>query len=254
MSRLTHNFGPRLRLLRAALFRRFVYADVVAMAREYGIEYADIAADMEPFEFVRALAPRAPGGPPPDFAAMIEPAERFTPAGAPAEFNSEPSVGRFLGGLVFLSGARTVVELGSFVGWASAHMALALKALGNGGRLYCVDYRQEYLDAMRENLRRHGLDGQVTAVRGLSLEPAVLAALPASGIDVLFLDTSHGYPDTRDEVLAYAQRLSRGGFLALHDSVSASGVRRSVQEVGDRFRALTFATERGNGVTVLQPR
>jgi len=253
MSLLRNNVMPRLRLLRTALCRRFVYADVVAMAREYGIDYRDVGGDVEPFGFVRSLVAGASADPP-DFSATIEPAEGFIPAGAPPQFNSEPSVGRFLGQLVFFSRAGTVVELGSFAGWASAHMALALKAAGCGGRLYCVDYMQEYLDAALANLRRHGLEGLVTPVRGLSLDPAVLAALPAAGIDVIFLDTSHAYPDTRDEILAYAPRLSRGGALVLHDSVSASGVRRSVKEVAGRFRVMTFATEQGNGVTVLRPR
>jgi predicted O-methyltransferase YrrM len=252
MSLIRHNIAPRLRLLRTALFRRFVYADVVAMAREYGLDYKDVCADIEPFGFVRSLAAGTPAAPP-DFSAVIEPAETFTPPGAPPLFNSEPCVARFLGQLVFFRQARIVVELGCFAGWASAHMALALKTLGHGGRLYCVDYLQEYLDVTLANARRHGLGGIVTPVCGLSLEPSVLAALPEK-IDVIFLDTSHSYPATRDEVLAYAPRLSPGGMLVLHDSVSASGVRQSVREVADRFRVLTFATEQGNGVTVLQSR
>jgi predicted O-methyltransferase YrrM len=252
MSLLRDNIRPRLQLMRTALSRRFVYADVVAMAKAYGLDYRDLCADTEPFGFVQSLVAGATATPP-DFAALIEPAEKFTPPGASPLFNSEPSVGRFLGRLVFFSKARTVVELGCFAGWASAHMALALKAAGLGGRIHCVDYVQEYLDVMLANLGRHGLGSLVTPVRGLSLEPAVLAALP-SEIDVIFLDTSHAYPDTRDEILAYAPRLSAGGVLVLHDSVSASGVRRSVQEVAKRFNVLTFATEQSNGVTVLQSR
>lgn len=251
MSLVRNNLAPRLRLLRNALFRRFVYADVLAMAREYGMDYGDVRAGEEPFGFVLPLLAARTN--PPDFAALIEPAERFTPPGAPAIFNSEASVGRFLGQLAFFKGAKTVVELGCFVGWASAHLALAVKAAGHGGRVYCLDYMQEYLDVTLANLKRHGLGDLVTTVRGRSLDAAVLSAMPPS-IDLIFLDTSHAYPDTRDEILAYAPRLSPGGFLVLHDSVSASGVRRSVAEVADRFNVLTFATEQGNGVTVLQPR
>jgi len=251
MSFLTNNLAPRLRLVRAALFRRFVYQDVLAMAREYGMDYRDVCAGAEPFGFVRQLLVSGPQ--PPDFAALVEPAEKFTPPGAPALFNSEASVGRFLGQLAFFKGAKTVVELGCFVGWASAHLALGIKSAGQGGHLYCLDYMQEYLDVAVANLKRHGLGDFVTPIRGLSMDAAVLAAMPTS-IDIIFLDTSHAYPDTRDEILAYAPRLSAGGFLVLHDSVSASGVRKSVAEVADRFSVLTFATEQGNGVTVLQRR
>lgn len=251
MSSLKDNLAPRLRLIRNALSRRFVYEDVLAMAREYGMDYGDVCANTEPFGFVRPML--SAGAHPPDFAALIEPAGKFTPPGAPALFNSEASVGRFLGQLAFFKGARTVVELGCFVGWASAHLALGIKATGRGGRLYCLDTMQEYLDVALANLGRHGLGDLVTPIRGRSLDAAVLAAMPPS-IDLIFLDTSHAYPDTRDEIVAYAPRLAPGGVIVLHDSVSASGVRRSVGEVADRFNVLTFATEQGNGVTVLQPR
>ena len=189
----------------------------------------------------------------PDFGTAIQPLESFTPPGAPVIFNSEPSVGRFLGQLVFHRRMQTVVELGCFVGWTTAHLALGLQARGAGGRIYCVDYMQEYLDQMQANLRRHGLEQWVTPLRGMSLDGPVLAALPAQA-DLIFLDTSHAYPDTLEEVLAYAPRLAPGGCLVMHDSVSIAGVRRSLEELPDRFRRLTFATERGNGVTVLQNR
>ncbi|MGA2015623.1 MAG: CmcI family methyltransferase [Opitutaceae bacterium] len=252
MSFLRDNIAPRLRLLRTALSRRFIYPDVVKIAEEYGLSYSDLRADTEPFEFVRRLL-TGTTAPPPDFAALIEPSEGFTPPGAPDIFNSEPSVGRFLGQLTYYLKAQSVVELGCFVGWSSAHMALALKSSNRGGRLFCVDYMQHYLDVAIANLKRHGLSDVATPVCGKSLDAAVMAALPGR-IDMVFLDTSHAYPATRDEILAYAPRLTTGGCLVLHDSTKASGVRRSLLEVGDRFRVLTFATEQSNGVTVLRPR
>jgi predicted O-methyltransferase YrrM len=179
----------------------------------------------------------------------IEPSENFTPSWAPASFNSEPSVVRFLGQLVYYKRARTIIELGCFVGWATAHMALALQAR-DGGRIHCVDPSQEYLDVMKTNLRRHGLHALVAPVRGFSLDQAVLAELPLMA-DVIFLDTCHAYPVTRDEILTYAPRLAPGGCFVLHDSISAPGVRRSLQEIASRFRVHTFATEQSNGVTVL---
>jgi predicted O-methyltransferase YrrM len=249
------NLIARLRLLRIALTRRFIYPDLVALAREYGMAYEDVPGDLEPFGFVEnILGPRAALPAAPDFASLIEPAERFTPANAPGGFNSEACVGRFLGQLVFRQEAKVVVELGCFVGWTTAHMALALRFLGGERRLYALDYMPEYLEVMQANLRRHeGLDRLVTPLRGMSLDPAVLAALPGA-IDVLFIDTSHSYPDTRDEILAYAPRLAPNGVIGLHDSTSAPGVRRSIQELADRFHVLTFATERSNGLTVLRPR
>jgi len=252
MSFLRHNIGPRLRLMRTALFRRFIYPDVIKMAEDYGLSYRDLGANVEPFEFVRPLT-RGTAAPPPDFGALIKPVETFTPPGEPEFFNSEPSVGRFLGQLAYYLRPQTVVELGCFVGWSSVHLALGLQASQSGGRLFCVDYRQDYLDATTANLKRHGLGGVATPVLGLSLEPSVIEALP-QWIDLVFLDTSHSYPATRDEIVAYAPRVRSGGLFVLHDSISASGVRRSIRELAGRFDALTFATERSNGVTILRAR
>jgi predicted O-methyltransferase YrrM len=252
MSFVRDNLSPRLRLLRTALTRRFIYDDVTRMVRDYGMDYRDVCADAGPLDFAHGIfGDRLETAP--DFAAAIPPLATFTPPGAPVGFNSEPSVGRFLGQLVFHRKMQTVIELGCFVGWTTAHLALGLQARGGAGRVYCVDYMQEYLDQMQANLRRQNLEGRVTALRGMSLEAHVLAGLPAQA-DLIFLDTSHAYPETLEEILAYAPRLASGGCLVLHDSISISGVRRSLQELPERFRRLTFATERGNGVTVLQHR
>jgi predicted O-methyltransferase YrrM len=101
------------------------------------------------------------------------------------------------------------------------------------------------------NLRRHGLAGRVAFVEGFSLDAPVLAALPRA-IDLLFIDTSHEYGPTLAEIETYLPRLAPGGLVALHDSISQDGVRRAMLERWPDFETLTFATEAGNGVTVLR--
>jgi predicted O-methyltransferase YrrM len=158
-------------------------------------------------------------------------------------------VGGFLGQLVFYKKPAVVVELGCFVGWTSAHLAMAIHANATG-KLYCVDCEQNYLDVTLANLKRLGLDKAAALLLGTSMDTKVVSALP-NKIDVLFIDTSHRYPDTLDEILFYAPRMAEGGYMVLHDSVSWAGVRRSIAEVAGRFRVLTFVTEKGNGVSVL---
>lgn len=246
------NIQTRLRLLHNAFFRRYVWSDIIAMVHEHGLEYRDIVADVEPLEFARYAFGnmRAPANSPPAFEKQLGSSKDFTPAGAPEYYNSEPSVGRFLGQLVYYRKPANVVELGCFVGWTSAHLALALKAEGQSGSLYCVDGNQGYLDTALANLKRLGLDRKATFVKGFSLDEAVLAKLPHE-IDVLFIDTAHHYPETLNEIKAYAPRMAIGGCIVLHDSLCWPGVRRSLIELACQFRVLTFATEKGNGVTVL---
>lgn len=73
------------------------------------------------------------------------------------------------------------------------------------------------------------LPGATTFVQGLSLDSAVLAALPQE-IDLLYIDTSHEYQPTLDEIATYAPRLAPGGFILLHDTISQDGCRRALRD------------------------
>jgi len=242
------NIQSRLSLIRTALTRRFIYADIVTRAKDYGIGYEDVIADVHPLEFARLLLPEVFRESCPDWSGLDADSSRFTPANLPQHFNSEPSVARFLGELAFLRSPGSVIELGCFVGWTTAHLAKALSSKPSG-IVYAVDPSRKCLDAMLENLKRHGLGVYVRPVHGLSEDAEVLTTLPDQA-DIIFIDTGHNYPQTLKEVELYAPRLARGGFIVLHDSMSAPGVRKSLLEVKG-FRKMTFATERSNGLTVL---
>jgi predicted O-methyltransferase YrrM len=239
-----------MRLVLNALSQRYIWSDISTMAREH-CAYNDVAGNVDPLSFARAVfgtnEPIIPASP--DFSKKLGSPSSFTPPGAPEFFTSEPSVGRFLSQLVFYRKPDVVVELGCFVGWASAHLAMALQANGYG-KLYCVDCDQKNLDATVTNLKRLGLDGMTNTLLGKSTQPDVLAGLP-NKIDILFIDTSHTYRDTLDEILSYSSRIGEAGSMVLHDSISFPGVRRAIREMSGKFRILTFATESGNGVSVL---
>lgn len=248
--RIRSNLRPRIRLLLTALSRRYIWSDISAMAREH-CTYHDVVGDVDPMSFAHGVfgTNEPVVSVPPDFCKKLGSASSFTPPGALESFTSEPSVGRFLSQLVFYRKPAVVVELGCFVGWASAHLAMALQANGHG-KLYCVDCDQKNLDATVRNLKRVGLDGVSNALLGKSTEPTVVAGLP-NKIDILFVDTSHTYRDTLDEILLYSSRIGEAGCMVLHDSISFPGVRRAISEMSGKFRILTFATESGNGVSVL---
>jgi predicted O-methyltransferase YrrM len=233
-----------------ALSQRYIWSDISAMAREHG-NYSDVAGDVDPLGFARAVLGNygSPIPAPPEFSKKLGSASSFTPPGSPEFFNSEPSVGDFLGQLVFYTKPAVVVELGCFVGWTSAHLAMALQVNGKG-KLYCVDCDQQNLDATATNLKRLGLDGVANISLGKSTEATLVAALPIN-IDILFIDTSHMYSDTLEEITLYSPRIREAGCMVLHDSISFPGVRRAIAEMAGRFHILTFATERGNGISVL---
>lgn len=249
LSRILSNLRARLQLLQAAFLYRSLGPGLTAVMRDHGL-YSDLAGDVEPLSFARAVFGPGAGIPkPPDFLKKLDSSASFTPAGYPGIYNSEPSVSSFLGQLVFYRKASVVVELGCFVGWTSAHLAFALQANGQG-HVYCVDRDQQTLDVAQANLKRHGLEKLVTTLLGTSMDQAVVSALPKQ-IDILFIDTSHLYPDTLEEIHFYAPLMAENGCIVLHDSIWFPGVRRSIAEVAGKFRVLTFATEESNGVSVL---
>lgn len=244
MSNRLHNLGTRLRLLQIALTHRFVWQGLVDMARGYGMDYTDVRGNLGPLDLAERLGTTDPIPPP---AGLGRP-EDFTPPGAPFHFHSEPSVSRFLYQLAHALKARTVIELGCFTGWSTAHLALA--AGPHAGRIWAVDPSSAYLGAARANLHRLGLDGRVEWVEAFSTDPSLLARLPRNA-DIIFLDTSHAYPETRDEVRTFAPLLAPRGCFVLHDAISAPGVRRSLDELAGEFDCHRFATENGHGVAVL---
>lgn len=248
---ISSNLSVRLHLLRTALTKRFIYTDIVDLACAYGnLPVEDVIGDLEPIAMLRQVGGLATHAWP-DFSA-IKPDSMI---GGPAhrqDWSSERNAAEFVGRLAAVMEARVVIELGCFIGYTSLHIATALRTQATAGHLHYVDCADEYLATTGDNLRRLSLDAWATPHRGTSCDPALLTKLPRQA-DLVFIDTTHGYEDTRDEIATYGPRLTPGGCLALHDSIRFPGVRRAIAEVRDRFRICTFATERGNGLSVLLP-
>ena len=118
--------------------------------------------------------------------------------------------------LVRISGARDLIEVGTFTGYSSLAMA---SALPEGGRLLCCDVSEEWTAIARRYWRRVGVADRIE----LRLAPAIetLRALPAGPqFDLAFLDADkERYPDYFAELVP---RL-RPGALLLADNVLWSG-------------------------------
>jgi predicted O-methyltransferase YrrM len=247
-----NNLAARFRLLRTALGKRYIYDDLVRLVREHGQSIDDIEGNLEPFSVMERLL-RRPVSDFPDFASRI-PSTLIKERDYSVGWSSEPSVSLFLGRLVVAIRAETIIEIGCFLGWTTAHFAVALDFLGaEGGQIHYVDCEPRFLDQTSANLEILGLLPRGRRHQGVSHDPGLLEQLPAKA-DLIFIDSSHLYEDTCLELEAYAQRVSPGGCLALHDSIKTPGVRQAIQEKRHSFHVHTFATERGNGLSLLFPR
>src|SRR6056297_1276070 len=105
-----------------------------------------------------------------------------------------PEQGQFMALLVRLMGAGQCLEVGTFTGYSSTVVALALP---EAGHVTCLDVSEEYTRHAREAWRRAGVEDKIT----LHLAPAqeTLERMLADGrggqFDFAFIDADKGnYP------------------------------------------------------------
>lgn len=169
--------------------------------------------------------------------------------------------GRFLATLVSISGATTVVEVGTFTGMSALWMA---RALPEGGHMICFDLTDEYLPTAREAWQAAGVDERIEVRIGPAADG--LERLPAEPhVDLAFIDADKtGYRGYLDQLLP---RLSHRGLIAV-DNVLWSGavVDERVQDestvalrdfndhVAQRDDATAVMLPIGDGVTLIRRR
>jgi caffeoyl-CoA O-methyltransferase len=177
-----------------------------------------------------------------------------------AHFQIAPEQGQFLHFLVRLIGARKALEVGVFMGYSSAWVALALPA---GGKLVACDVSEEYTAIARRTWREAGVEDKIDLRLAPALETldGLIAAGHAGTFDFAFLDADKGgYIDYYERALVLVRP---GGLIAadnalLHGKVvdpndpdpDAQAIRAFNRKLhGDRRIALTMATM-GDGLSL----
>ena len=123
--------------------------------------------------------------------------------------------GAFMALLVKLIGAKRILEIGTFTGYSSTAMALALPP---EGRITCLDVSEEWTDVAREAWADAGVADQVDLVLAPATE--TLRTLDDDSFDLAFIDADKpGYDDYYEGCL----RVVRPGGLILIDNVLWSG-------------------------------
>lgn len=132
-----------------------------------------------------------------------------------------PEQGQFMALLVRLSGARRILEIGTFTGYSALAMALALPP---EGRIVACDVSEPWTQIARRYWQRAGVDTRIE----LRLAPALqtLDALIAEGgggsFDFAFIDADKGlYLDYYERSLAL---LRPGGLIAVDNTLWGGSV------------------------------
>jgi predicted O-methyltransferase YrrM len=151
-----------------------------------------------------------------------------------------PEQGAFFALLVGLMDARTYLEVGTFTGYSSLSVAMALPA---DGRLTCCDISAEWTDVARSYWTEAGVADRVDLRLGPALETldALVAEGAGASYDFAFLDADKG------NYAAYYERmlelLRPGGVLAI-DNVLWSGRVIDPAEDDESTQALRDLNER----------
>jgi O-methyltransferase len=125
-----------------------------------------------------------------------------------------PEEGQFLGLLVSLLGARSVLELGTYTGYSTLCMA---RALPSDGRLVTCDITRRWADIGAPYWERAGVDARIELRVGPaeSTMDEMLDGGGADGFDLVFVDADKaGYPAYYER----AVRLVRPGGLVVLDN------------------------------------
>lgn len=133
-----------------------------------------------------------------------------------------PEQGQFMALLVKLIGAKRCLEIGTFTGYSSTVVALALP---EDGRLVCLDVSDEYTRFARDAWRDFGIEDKID----LRIAPALdsladmLKAGEAGSYDFAFIDADKGnYDAYYESALAL---LRSGGLIAVDTSCGAAAWR-----------------------------
>ena len=128
-----------------------------------------------------------------------------------------PVQGRLLRILAGASGARRILEIGSFTGYSAASMALALP---EGGMLDALEINDELEDLMREGWERAGVSDKIRLWLGDALESIRTLSQEGARYDLVFIDAN------KREYMEYYEAifpLVRPGGLIVADDVLWDG-------------------------------
>jgi len=123
-----------------------------------------------------------------------------------------PKRGRFLDEVIETHRPAAILEVGTLVGYSAIRMG---RHLNDGGRITCVEIREDMASTARLNLAKAGLEGRVSVIVGDARK--VLPTLEGR-LDMVFLDA------VKEDYLRYLksiERLLHPGSVVVADNVKS---------------------------------
>ena len=151
---------------------------------------------------------------------------------------------------------KVIVELGTHMGLSALAMGIALRDLGEGGKLYAIDtwegdpqakfYSSEVYDTFLKRRSHVNLDDVIIPLK-MTFDEA-LSHVPAS-IDMLHVDGLHTWDAVNHDFDTYGPRVRKGGIVMFHDVNTAyQDLRRFWKKVRRKHEHNTVLYSHGLGV------
>jgi len=149
--------------------------------------------------------------------ALLQAAGASAEAGLPP-IALTPALGKLLHLIARMSGARSILELGTLGGYSTIWLARALPA---DGRMVTLELNPSYAEVAAANVQRAGLAGLIKIEVGPAADSMrTLLAAGAGPFDLIFIDADkQGTP----EYFQLALALSRPGSVIVTDNVVRGG-------------------------------
>ncbi|NUT54476.1 MAG: methyltransferase [Thermoleophilia bacterium] len=175
---------------------------------------------------------------------LAELAEETTATMASPQMLTGPIEGRFLELLVAGTGAKRVLEIGTFTGYSALSMAAALPP---GGRIDTLDIEPKHAEVAQRYFDRSPHGDKIT----LHLGPALQTIGTLDGeFDFVFIDADKENYDAYVE--AVLPRLSEGGLIAIDNTLWSGRVLDPPDETTKLIAALNDKLAADDRVVVVQ--
>ena len=158
------------------------------------------------------------------------------------DWNSEMDVCEFIGSLIKMTQAKTVLEVGVFEGETAIKM---IEALPIGGYYAGIDIN----DYLKHKLARNGV--AVDFILGESIEK--MKQMPEKHFDFIFIDGDHSWENILPEFKEVERVIAQGGIIAYHDTIHIADVKKLMEYAAHyKYNIITLNTSEGRGLSILQ--
>ena len=158
-----------------------------------------------------------------------------------------------LAAIATVSKSQRVLQFGTAYGLSAVVLADIAAQNGPDAKLITIDPDTNMNAAAKRYCDAANVGGLVTVIDGFSTDPLLLRELSKQKWDLIFLDTTHQYENTRDEILAIAPLCSERTVWLFHDASlfaaeqldqrKQGGVARAIREfayLNPRWQTFTF--------------